>query len=126
MIFLSFGLTMAIGVSLWAQDYAGRKELKRADLSGTPGMEVLLSVVEMKPGDRLPVHTHHGIETAYVLEGGMVELPGKPPIEMSAGTPLMMLRDVEHGFTVVGDKTIKLVTIHVVDKGKPLYDYVKK
>jgi hypothetical protein len=39
----------------------------------------------------------------------------------------MALRDVEHGgFTVVGDKTIKLVTVHIVDKGKPLYDYVKK
>jgi quercetin dioxygenase-like cupin family protein len=126
MIYLSFGLTMVIGTSLWAQDFAGRKELKRADLSGAPGMEVVLSVVEMKPGDQLPLHTHHGIETAYVLEGGMVELPGKPPIAMPTGTPIMMPRDVEHGFTVVGDKTIKLVTIHVVDKGKPLYDYVKK
>jgi len=126
MICLSFALTMAIGASLWAQDYAGRKELKRADLSGAPGMEVVLSVVEMKPGDRLSLHTHHGIETAYVLEGGMVELPGKPPMAMPTGTPIMMLRDVEHGFTVVGDKTIKLVTVHIVDKGKLLYDYVKK
>jgi quercetin dioxygenase-like cupin family protein len=127
MICIVFALTMAIGASLWAQDYAGRKELKRADLSGAPGMEVVLSVVEMKPGDRLPLHIHHGIETAYVLEGGMVEVPGKPPIAMPTGAPIMALRDVEHGgFTVVGDKTIKLVTVHIVDKGKPLYDYVKK
>lgn len=56
----------------------------------------------------------------------MVESPGKPPIAMPTGTPIMMLRDAEHGFTVVGDKTIKLVTVHVVDKGKPLYDYIKK
>ena len=127
MICLAFALTMAIGASLWAQDYAGRKELKRADLSGAPGMEVVLSVVEMKPGDRLPLHIHHGIETAYVLEGGMVEVPGKPPFAMPAGAPIMALRDVEHGvFTVVGDKTIKLFTVHIVDKGKPLYDWIKK
>jgi quercetin dioxygenase-like cupin family protein len=119
-------LTMAIGASLWAQDYAGRKELKRADLSGAPGMEVVLSVVEMKPGDQLPLHIHHGIETAYVLEGGRVEVPGKPPLAMPIGAPIMALRDVEHGFTVVGDKTIKLVTVHIVDKGKPLYDWIKK
>jgi hypothetical protein len=39
----------------------------------------------------------------------------------------MNLRDVAHGgFKVVGDKTIKLLTVHIVDKGKPLYDPVKK
>jgi hypothetical protein len=27
---------------------------------------------------------------------------------------------------LVGDKTVKLVTVHVVDKGKPLYDWVGK
>jgi hypothetical protein len=32
------------------------------------------------------------------------------------------VRDVPHGaFTVTGDKTLKLVTVHIVDKGKPLY-----
>ena len=127
MICLAFAMTMAIGASLWAQDYAGLKELKRADLSGAPGMEVVLSVVEFRPGDQLPVHFHHGIETAYVLEGGMVQEPGKPPIAMPTGAPIMALRDVPHGgWTVVGDKTIKLVAVHIVDKGKPLYDWVKK
>jgi hypothetical protein len=33
------------------------------------------------------------------------------------------LRDVPHaGFKVVGDKPLKLLTVHVVDKGAPLYD----
>jgi quercetin dioxygenase-like cupin family protein len=127
MIFLAFALTMAIGVSLWAQDYAGRKELKRADLSGAPGMEVVLSVIEFRPGDQFPVHFHHGIETAYVLEGGMVQEPGKPPVTMPTGAPIMAPRDLPHGgWTVVGDKTIKLVAVHITDKGKPLYDWVKK
>ena len=30
------------------------------------------------------------------------------------------------GWTVVGQKTIRLLTVHVVDKGKPLYDWVRK
>jgi quercetin dioxygenase-like cupin family protein len=127
MVCSAFALTMAIGAPLWAQDYPGRKELKRADLSGAPGMEVILSVIEFRPGDKLPVHFHHGFETAYVLEGGMVEEPGKPPSALPAGAPIMILRDVQHaGWTVVGDKTIKLFTVHIVDKGKPLYDWVKK
>ena len=122
-----FALTMAIGAQLWAQDSPGRKELKRADLSGAPGMEVVLSVVEFRPGDTLPSHFHHGFETGYVLEGGMVEVPGKPPSALPTGAPILILRDVPHaGWTVVGDKTIKLFTVHIVDKGKPLYDWIKK
>jgi len=122
-----FALTMAIGATLWAQDSPGRKELRRADLSGAPGMEVVLSVGEYKPGDGIPLHFHHGIEAGYVLEGGMVEMPGKPPSALPTETPIMNLRDVPHaGWTVVGDKTIKILTVHIVDKGKPLYDPVKK
>ena len=38
----------------------------------------------------------------------------------------MNLRDAPHaGWKVVGDRSIKIVTVHVVDKGKPLYDYGK-
>lgn len=123
----ALALTIALGASAFAQDSPGRKELRRVDLSGAPGMEVVLSVGEYKPGDEIPVHFHHGIEAGYVLEGGTVELPGKPPFALPTGAPIMNLRDAPHaGWTVVGDKTIRLVTVHVVDKGKPLYDAVKK
>lgn len=43
-----------------------------------------------------------------------------------SGSPIMNLRDVKHGgFKVTGRKTIKLLTVHIVDKGKPLYDNSK-
>lgn len=110
-----------------AQETTTRKELRRVDLSGAPGMEVILSITELRPGDEIPAHLHHGIETGYVLEGGMVEAPGRPAYAIETGSPIMNLRDIAHGgFKVVGDKTIKLLTVHIVDKGKPLYDPVKK
>jgi hypothetical protein len=110
-----------------AQDSAGRKELSRADLAGAPGMEVILSITELKPGDVISEHFHHGIEAGYIIEGGTVELVGKPPITFADGSPIMNLRDVLHGgYKVIGTKTLKLVTVHVVDKGKPLYDSAKK
>ncbi len=113
--------------TVWAQDTLGRKEMRRVDLSGAPGMEVVLSISEYKPGDELPAHFHHGIEAGYVVEGGMVEVPGKPAFAIPTGAPIMNLRNAAHaGFKIVGDKTIKLVTVHIVDKGKPLYDWVKK
>ena len=46
---------------------------------------------------------------------------------MPEGAPILNERGVVHGgFKVVGDKTVKLVTVHVVDKGRPLYDWVGK
>jgi hypothetical protein len=37
-------------------------------------------------------------------------------------TAKIKVRDVPHGaFTVTGDKTLRLLTVHIVDKGKPLY-----
>jgi len=108
-------------------DSPARKELKRADLSGAPGMEVISSISEYKTGDEIPLHTHHGIETGYVLQGTMIQMPGKEPTMFPTGAPILNLRDVPHaGFKVVGQEPLKLFTVHIVDKGKPLYDWVKK
>ena len=111
--------------SVLAQD--ARKELRRVDLSGAPGMEVILSISEYKKGESLSLHFHHGVEAGYVLDGGMVQVPGKDPTELKTGNPIMNARDVAHaGWTVVSDNTIRILTVHVVDKGKPLYDTPRK
>ena len=106
----------------YAQDSPNRKEMKRVDLTGTK-MEVILSTGEYNPGDTLPRHIHHGEEAFYVLEGATVETPNGKRIELATGSGSINLRDVPHGgFKVVGDKPLKLVTVHIVDKGLPLYD----
>ena len=124
---LLFGLGVATGlVAQPLTDSPQRIEQKRADLSGAPGMEVIASVAEYKPGDTIGLHLHHGVEAAYVLQGASVQPPGKEPMMLPTGTTIMNLRDVKHGgVTVVGDTALKLFTVHVVDKGKPLYDYVQ-
>jgi quercetin dioxygenase-like cupin family protein len=100
-----------------------RTELKRTDLSGAEGMEVMSSILEVPPGAAIPRHFHHGVEMFYVLEGAMIQLPGKEPVLLATGTAGMNLRDVPHGGSVVvGDKTLKFFTVHAVDKGKPLID----
>jgi hypothetical protein len=56
----------------------------------------------------------------------MIQPPGKEPVMLATGTSNVNLRDVPHaGFTVVGDKPLKLFTVHIVDKGKPLNEEVK-
>ena len=102
---------------------AFRSEQKRADLSGAPGMEVIASIIEIKPGETSGQHFHHGIEVAYVLQGAMVQQPGKEPTLNTTGSTFLNERDVTHGgFKVVGDTPLRLFAVHVVDKGKPLYD----
>ena len=108
-----------------AQDSAGRKELKRGDLTGT-NMELVVSISETKPGETLARHIHHGEEAFYVLEGATAELPDGKQISVETGGAAINVREVPHGgIKIVGDKTLKLLTVHVVDKGKPLYDSPK-
>ncbi len=140
--FSLFGLGVATG--LMAQAYGGlanqessrtrndspqRIEQKRTDLSAqdahATNMEVIASVAEYQPGSTIGLHTHHGVEVAYVLQGASIQLPGKDPVALTTGTTAMNLRDIKHaGFKVVGDMPLKLFTVHIVDKDKPLYDYV--
>lgn len=122
---LLFGLGVAAGqLAQTATDSPQRVEQKRTDLTGAPGMEVIASVAEYKPGDSLGLHSHHGVEVAYVLQGASVQLQGSGPMALPTGATLLNLRDVKHaGFKIIGDTSLKLFTVHIVDKGKPLYDY---
>src|SRR6266849_8509705 len=109
-----------------AQDSPQRKELRRVDLFGAAGMEVISAISEFRPGDELPRHLHHGVEAGYVVQGAMVQNHGQPPAMLATGAPILNLRDVVHGgFKVVGPGNLILFTVHTVDKGKPLYDWVK-
>ena len=109
-------------MATFADESGSRKEMQRADLSGAPGMEVVSSILEYKPGEVAARHFHHGVETAFVIQGSMILLPGKEPTMLETGSAELNLRDAVHGgFKVVGDKPLKLFTAHIVDKGKPLY-----
>ena len=119
-----FGAGVATG--LVAQTYSDspqRVEQKRVDLSGAPNMEVIASVSEYKSGEVMEAHTHHGVEVAYVLQGSSVTLPGKDPMNIVTGATVINLRDIKHGgFKITGETSLKLFTVHIVDKGQPLYD----
>ena len=115
------GLAFSMAVGVAYADGLKRTELKRVDLTGQPETEVITSELEAAPGATIPRHTHHGDEFVYVLQGGMIQVPGREPMEMKAGQVLHFPRGVPHGgFTVIGDTPLKAITTHVVDKGKPL------
>jgi quercetin dioxygenase-like cupin family protein len=118
--------SLALGAGAPSNDSPNRHELKRADLSGAPGMEVITSISVYQIGDVIPRHLHHGVETGYVLQGSSIQLRGQAPTRLETGSPILNLRDVPHaGFKVLGPEPLKLLTVHVVDKDKPLYDWVE-
>jgi ChrR-like protein with cupin domain len=121
---VSIAGTAAVAIAAWASlaqaQEIKRTEIKRSDLTGT-NMEMIMTVLEAPPGAVLAKHFHYGEEAFYVLEGAMTEVPGQPAGPRIQGTGGINVREVPHaGYKVVGDRPLKLLTVHVVDKGKPL------
>ena len=101
-------------------DEPRRTVLKRADLTGT-NMEIIVAVLEVPPGVNIAKHTHPGEEAVYVLEGATLQFPDGREVSRPAGEAGVNIRDMPHaGYKVVGDKPLKLLTVHIVDKGKPM------
>ena len=106
-------------------DSIQRTELKRSDLTNKD-MDVIVTIVEVPPGETLGRHIHPGEEVVYVLEGATLELPDATQRPFPTGAATINMRDVPHaGFKVVGDKSLKMLTVHIVDKGKPPTEFLK-
>ena len=84
-------------------------------------MEVIIADLTIAPGAYVPKHTRHGSERLVVLEGGPVTLPNGATAEFAPGMVQHFERGVVHaGITNSGDAPIRLITVHIVDKGQPL------
>ncbi len=106
-----------------AQERPQRVELSRTDLAGAPGTEVVIAKIKLPPGVRVPRHFHHGDAYAYIVQGGTVQPKGQKVREDKTGTLFHFRRGELHGdFVVVGEKAIEILSISIVDKGKPLVD----
>lgn len=112
--------------SAQAEQTGKRTVLARMDIDGAPGMEFISAISEYQPGDIIGRHFHHGHETGYVLQGGMIQPPGNDPVSIPTGAALNFARGEHHaGFKIVGDTPLRIFTTHIVDKEKPLFDWVE-
>src|SRR6201985_919537 len=87
----------------------------------TPGYVTLLVAIEIEPGVTIGRHTHPGIESAYVLEGGF-ELPidGLPTRMYKPGDGFVVPVATPHAGNKNGNVTTKILSTYIVEKGKPL------
>jgi quercetin dioxygenase-like cupin family protein len=97
-----------------------RKLLSRID-GPTPGYETLIMEATIEPGVVVGRHTHPGIESSYVLEGGF-ELPvqGQPTRMLKAGDGFQIPPETPHAGGKPGTEKTKILINYIVQKGKPL------
>jgi quercetin dioxygenase-like cupin family protein len=97
-----------------------RKILSQTD-GPAPGYMTLLVEATIEAGVPVGRHTHPGIESAYVLEGGF-ELPiqGQPTRIIKSGDAFQIPPVTPHAGGTPSDTKSRLLITYVVEKGKPL------
>jgi quercetin dioxygenase-like cupin family protein len=97
-----------------------RKILSQSD-GPTPGYVTLLVAIEIEAGVTIGRHTHPGIESAYILEGGF-ELPieGQPTRAYKPGDGFVVPAETPHAGNKNGDVKTRVLSTYIVEKGKPL------
>jgi quercetin dioxygenase-like cupin family protein len=97
-----------------------RKILSQTD-GPMPGYTTVLVEATIEAGVTVGRHTHPGIESAYVLEGGF-ELPvqGQPTKTIKAGDAFQIPPETPHAGGAPGSAKSRILITYVVEKGKPL------
>lgn len=114
----------ASAVAAEAQGNQAPSGLKRTILQKTefPGdrYATLLVAVDIDADLAVARHTHPGVESTYVLEGGLeLSVKGQPPRTVKAGDGFQVAAEVPHSARN-GNKQTKLIITYVVEKDKPL------
>ena len=105
-------------VSALAQPGIKRTPLGTMDFP--PGFQTVMGFAEIAPGVCGGRHTHPGIETSYILEGqGVSKIDGRPDRPVKAGDTIQIPANVPHDGCAT-TSAAKILTVHVVEKGKPL------
>ena len=86
-----------------------------------PGYVTLLVEAIIESGVTVARHTHPGIESAYVLEGGF-ELPiqGQETRTLKAGDGFQIPPETPHAGGRPGTAKTRILITYVLEKGKPL------
>ena len=120
---VAFVLGLGVDHVAFARQQPGIKRtiLQRQDDPGSPKYEAVMGISEIPPGGTSGKHRHPGIELAYVLDGA-VELvhEGKPPVTVKAGEATMNTLGGIHTATNRGTVPVKILTVYIVEKGKPM------
>ena len=114
-------ILLASTVALVAQNPGiQRTIINRKDIS-MPGREAVVAKVEVAPGVFAGRHTHTGEEIGYILEGeGEILIEGQPAQKVKPGDSFIVPAGAKHDAHNTGATPLRMVSIYLVEKGKPL------
>lgn len=125
---LAFGIVVGVGADRLALAQAGgikRTPLVTVDEPGTTSHEAIMGIAELPAGGTTGRHRHHGTEIGYVLEGTLViQHEGRAVQTVKAGEPFKIDASAAHDAVASGGAA-RILTVHMVEKGKPLAEPVK-
>jgi quercetin dioxygenase-like cupin family protein len=97
-----------------------RKILTQMD-GPMPGYVTINAEAEIEPGVTIARHTHPGIESGYILEGGLdLPIEGQPTRTLKPGDGFQVPPFTPHAGGKNGDKKTRVAITYVVEKDKPL------
>ncbi|WP_295845668.1 cupin domain-containing protein [Tardiphaga sp.] len=109
-----------IAITAGAAAAQGIKRTPLQDIKFPVGYHIVSVIAEIGPSQIAGRHTHPGVDTGYVLDGGATLLvEGKPDQELKAGDSYAVPAGVPHDIKT-GDKGLKIMAVYVVEDGKPV------
>jgi quercetin dioxygenase-like cupin family protein len=97
-----------------------RKILSQLD-GPAPGYVTIVAEVELEPGVMVARHTHPGIESIILVEGGLdLPIEGQPTRMLKPGDNVVVPPVTPHAGGKNGDRKTRIMSTYVVEKGKPL------
>ena len=93
--------------------------LYKADIHGVADKEVIVSLVELSPGQAAPLHKHPGEEIVFIIDGEAIQNVDNKGEEIKlhgqvAHIPYGVVHTVR-----TGSKPLKAVVFRIHEKGKP-------
>jgi quercetin dioxygenase-like cupin family protein len=124
--FLSCAICAATGlvataVDADAQAPAGltRTIIQKTEYPGDKHVSILV-LAEIQPDFLVARHTHPGVESSYVVEGGgTLSVKGQPDRAVKTGDAFQITPETPHSLKNGGGKT-RLAITYIVEKDKPL------
>jgi quercetin dioxygenase-like cupin family protein len=118
-----------LGLSVVALAFAGGALAQQGGIKRTPlqkaefpdGFVSVSAIAEIPAGGAAGRHSHPGIELGYIIEGEAdLILEGQPAQHLKAGESYQVPMGTVHDAKVSGDKPLKVLTVYIVDKTRPL------
>ena len=99
----------------------GIKRTALGSMDFPPGYETVKGYADIAKGACGGRHTHPGLETSFVLEQELiVKIDGQPDQHYKAGEGFQIPPGVVHDACATAANPGRVLTVHIVEKGKPL------